>query len=251
MLLSISAIVMAAQDNVDRSVLSHIKQEAFQNSQVMDDLFYLTDVYGPRLTNSPGHKQAAEWVMQRLRDYGLENVHEEAWGPFGRSWRLTYFSAHLLEPQYQSLIGLPLAWTPGPAGDIKVVPVMAVIASEADFDRFKGKLKDKVVLSMEPKVVTMSSEPLARRFTDDELIAREKVLDPSHPFGGMAAPNAPPPPTAEQRAATAAFHKKVAQFYVVVRKYSTAIYNATLLGKFQLVPPGDDPSNAILSIDGS
>jgi len=210
-LLLISALCLPAQDNVDLSVLTRIKHEAFQNSQVMDDLFYLTDVYGPRLTNSPGHREAAEWVMKRLREYGLQNVHEEPWGPFGQSWRLTYFSAHLLEPQYQPLIGFPLAWTPGTPGDIKAEPVMAVITSEADFDKYKGKLKDKVVLSMEPKVVAMSTEPLAHRLTDEELAARGKVLDPSRPYAAYMA--AAPVLTPEQRAAAAALRKKVSQFY--------------------------------------
>jgi hypothetical protein len=210
-LLLISALALPAQEKVDLTVLSRIKLEAFQNSQVMEDLFYLTDVYGPRLTNSPGHRQAAEWIMKRLRDYGLENVHEEPWGPFGQSWRLTYFSAHLLEPQYQPLIGFPLAWTPGTAGDIKVEPVMAVINSEADFDKFKGKLKDKVVLSMEPKAIAMSTEPLAHRLTDEELAARSKVLDPSRPYGAFMA--AGPVPTPEQRAAAAALRKKTTKFY--------------------------------------
>jgi hypothetical protein len=212
-LLVIWTLSLPAQEKVDLSVLSRIKHEAFQNSQVMDDLFYLTDVYGPRLTNSPGHKQAAEWVMKRLREYGLENVHEEPWGPFGQSWRLTYFSAHLLEPQYQTLIGFPLAWTPGTPGIIKVEPVMAVINSDADFDKFKGKLKDKVVLSMEPKAIAMSTEPLARRLTDEDLAARQKVVDPSHPYGGYASANSAPVPTPEQRAAAAALRKKISKFY--------------------------------------
>jgi carboxypeptidase Q len=212
-LLLISAMLMAAQDTVELSVLSRIKREAFQNSQVMDDLFYLTDVYGPRLTNSPGHKQAAEWVMKRLREYGLENVHEESWGPFGRSWRLTYFAAHLIEPQYQPLIGFPLAWTPGTPGAIRAEPVMAVIESEADFEKFRGKLKDKVALSMAPKAIAMSTEPMAKRLTDEDLAAREKVLDPSRPYAGMLAANAAPVPTPAQREAATALRKKIAKFY--------------------------------------
>ena len=209
----ISAMALPAQEKVDLAVLSRIKHEAFQNSQVMDDLFYLTDVYGPRLTNSPGHRQAAEWIMKRLREYGLENVHEEPWGPFGQSWRLTYFSGHLLEPQYMPLIGFPLAWTPGTPGIIKAEPVFAVIASEADFDKFKGKLKDKMVLSLEPKVLAMSTEPMARRYTDEELAARAKVLDPSRPYSGFVMASNAPVPTPEQRAAAAELRKKVSKFY--------------------------------------
>jgi hypothetical protein len=206
-------MLLPGQEKVDLAVLSRIKHEAFQDSQVMDDLFYLTDVYGPRLTNSPGHRQAAEWIMKRLRDYGLENVHEEPWGPFGQSWRLTYFAGHLIEPQYMPLIGFPLAWTPGTPGIIKAEPVLAVINSEADFDKYKGKLKDKIVLSMEPKVIAMSTEPMAKRYTDEELAARGKVLDPSRPYSAyMTASNAPVL-TAEQRAAAAELRKKATKFY--------------------------------------
>jgi hypothetical protein len=41
----------ADSEKVDLGVLHRIKSEAFaRNSRVMDTLFYLTDVYGPRLT---------------------------------------------------------------------------------------------------------------------------------------------------------------------------------------------------------
>ena len=58
----VAALALFAQEKVDLTVVNHIKSEAFQNSQAMEDLFYLADVYGPRLTNSPGHKAAAEWA---------------------------------------------------------------------------------------------------------------------------------------------------------------------------------------------
>jgi carboxypeptidase Q len=210
--LFVFALTLEAQEKIDLAVLNRIKAEAFQNSQVMDHLFYLTDVYGPRLTNSPGHRAAAEWTLKRLRQYGLQNVKAEKWGPFGQSWRVNRFSAHLLEPQYQSLIGLPLAWTAGTNGVVAGEPVLAILHSEADFEGFKGKLKDKVVLTMEPKQIAMLTEPLAHRLTDEELRTRETVLDPSRLGIFAGRPGAPPPQTAEQRAAAAAFQKKVNQF---------------------------------------
>ena len=39
-----------------------IRSEAFERSQVMDHLFYLTDVYGPRIASSPNYRKAAEWA---------------------------------------------------------------------------------------------------------------------------------------------------------------------------------------------
>src|SRR5207249_4569296 len=137
---------LAAQEKVDLSVVNRIKAEAFQNSQVMEHLAYLTDVYGPRLTNSPGNRAAADWTVKRLQSYELQNVRLEKWGPFGNSWQLKRFAAHMVAPQYQPLIGMPLAWTPGTNGVLTGEPVIAVLKTEADLEKFKGKLKDKIVL---------------------------------------------------------------------------------------------------------
>ena len=52
-------------EKVDLGVLHRIKTEAFANrSKVMDTAFYLTDVYGPRLTGSPAAKQAGDWAVK-------------------------------------------------------------------------------------------------------------------------------------------------------------------------------------------
>ena len=67
-----------AQESVDLSVVHRIRQEALQNSRVMDHLFYLTDVHGPRLTNSPGFFAAADWVVKQLGDWGIK-AHQESW----------------------------------------------------------------------------------------------------------------------------------------------------------------------------
>ena len=43
-----------AEDKPDLAIINKIRAEAFKHSQVMDTLFYLTDVNGPRVTNSTG-----------------------------------------------------------------------------------------------------------------------------------------------------------------------------------------------------
>ena len=62
-LLCIAAVAGLAQEKVDLATLHKIKDEAFQHSQVMETMFYLTDVNGPRVTNSPGcsSKSASNW----------------------------------------------------------------------------------------------------------------------------------------------------------------------------------------------
>src|SRR5580704_10133749 len=201
-----------SQEPVDLSVIQRIKAEAFENSKVMDHEFYLAEVYGPRLTNSPGFKAAGDWVVKRLQEYGLTNVHEEAWGPFGRSWNYTHYAGHMIAPQYQPLIGFPLAWTPGTDGAVQGDAIYAPLVTDADLEKFKGKLKGKVVLTMAPKTVAMVMEPLGRRLTDAELETRALAPDPSRLANPFAPPNGAPPPTAEEREKASQFRKKVSQF---------------------------------------
>jgi hypothetical protein len=87
----------STQENVDLGILNQIKRQAFNNSQVMDHLFYFSEVYGPRVTNSPNHRAAAEWIVKRLESYGLQNVHLEPWGPFGNAWQYKKFYGALVE----------------------------------------------------------------------------------------------------------------------------------------------------------
>lgn len=205
----------AASEPVDLAVLTQIKAQAFQNSQVMEHLFYLSEVYGPRVNNSPNYRHAAEWAMERLRSYGLQNVHLEKWGPFGNGWQIKYFAASLMEPAYQTLIGFPLAWTPGTNGPVTGEAILAPLHSEADFAKYRGKLRGKIVLIADPKVVLMHTEPEARRLTDEEIAARTVVPDPSHMSGfGGGAPvrNAAPPPPPVDRAAALRFRNATNKF---------------------------------------
>jgi carboxypeptidase Q len=190
--LLLAAMPLAAQEaseKIDLTVLHDIKNQAFQHSMVMDHLFYISDVYGPRITSSPNHRAAAEWIVKRLQSYGLQNVHLEPWGPFGNSWQYKKFYGALVEPNYAPLIGFPLAWTPGTDGPVTAEAVLAPIHSQADFAQYKGKLKGKIVLIADPKVVLMHTEPEAHRLTDEEIEARTIVSDPSRlgaGFGGGA-----------------------------------------------------------------
>ena len=106
----------SGEENADLATIHRIKNEAFLGSRVMDQLFYLTDVNGPRLTNSPGFRAAADWSVGRLKEWGVASARLEKWGTFGRGWSLTRFSAHLKEPVYAPLPGIPKAWSAATRG---------------------------------------------------------------------------------------------------------------------------------------
>jgi len=173
---------LAAQEKVDLAVVQRIKTEAFQNSKVMEHLFWMSDVYGPRLTGSPGFTAAANWAVKQLKEYGLENVGTQKWGQFGRSWRLTKFSISLQEPEYAPLIGFPLAWSANTNGPIVAQPVLAPLTitdglnyKKTDeevrkfFSENSGKLRGKIVLLSKPKDVAPVTTAPSRRLSDKDL----------------------------------------------------------------------------------
>ena len=159
-------------DKVDLDALAQIKTEAFQHSQVMENLFWMSEVYGPRVTNSHNHKLAAEWAMKQMKEWGLQNVHLEKW-PFGYGWQIKHFYAAMETPVYVAFTGFPLAWTPGTNGPITVEPVWAPIHSKADFANYHGKLKGKALLMFDPAPLTLHMRADAQPSpTDEEILAR-------------------------------------------------------------------------------
>ena len=190
------ATALGAQEKVDLYTINRIKNEAFQNSKVMENAFYLTDVYGPRLTGSPGLQAAAEWAVRRFNEWGLANAKLEKWGPFGRGWYCASFSAQMKEPQYSPLIGFARPWSPGTNGPVSGEPVLAPIRTEADLEQFKGKLKGKIVLLEEPRPSQPITTALMQRFNDAELAAEALAPDPSpaSPFFSPIPRQQGPPP---------------------------------------------------------
>lgn len=183
---------LAAEDKADLSIVHRIRHEALQNSKLMEHMFYLTDVNGHRLTGSPGYKKAADWVVKRAQEYGLSNAKLEKWGPFGRGWDYTKFSAHMIEPAYSPLIGFPLAWSPGTNGPVTGEPVHAVLRGPDDLAKHKGKLKGKIVLIDPARETPLLMNPLARRHSAADLLGLEQAPDPGSPTGGR--PGALPAP---------------------------------------------------------
>ena len=195
------ALTVSAQERVDLSVVHQIKDEAFQNPKVMDTMFQLTDVYGPRLTNSPQFRAAGDWAVKQLKEFGLDNVKLEKWGPFGRGWTYTSYSGYIDDPEYQPLIGYPLAWTPGTDGPLTAEAVLAPIRTEADLEQYKGKLRGKMVLRDAPRNLALPTDPAGRRLTDAQLADLSVFPIPAPP--GRNARNGQPPSRRSRRANSA------------------------------------------------
>ena len=117
-------------------ITSKIREEGLNKSQVMKTVLYMTEVIGPRLTNSPGLKRANEWTAKTLTEFGLENAKLEAWGPFGTGWTLKRFSAQVTDPLCIPLIGIPKAWSPSTEGVAKGDVVHLDATDEKGLEKF-------------------------------------------------------------------------------------------------------------------
>ena len=185
------APLWAQEDDKDLSVLHQIKIEAFENSRVMETLANLTDLYGPRLTASPEWEQAAQWAMQEMKGFGLSNIHEEKWGPFGRSWSLESCNLDMLTPRYSHLVAYPLAWS-APTDGVQTGEVIYAPLEVGRWYEFKknrealqkyklewhGKLRGKIVLLSDARQPQPPANPLFKRYTDSELADIAKAPQP-------------------------------------------------------------------------
>jgi hypothetical protein len=127
-------------------------------------------------------KAANEWAKKRLAEYGLVNANVEEWGKFGRGWSFDKVSIHVLEPTPYPVIGYPKAWTPGTNGPVVAEAIFPEINSEADFEKYKGKLKGAIVLASPLRPVLAQFKAPAVRFTDEELL--RMANDQPEPRGG-------------------------------------------------------------------
>ena len=183
------AVVAQPSEPLDTAAIRKIKEEGFTRSKLMANLSMLTDVYGPRLTNSPNFKKAAEYAKATLESYGLQNVHMDYWGEeFGRGWELKKFTLQSLEPVYVPLIAHPKAWTPGIKGVVATDAIYFDVKTEADLAKYKGKLKDKIILFSAPVAVKPGFTADAKRFTDSTLLQMANAGAPAEGgqggFGG-------------------------------------------------------------------
>jgi hypothetical protein len=162
--LALSGVVLwAGAEQADWAMVSRIRTEGIKHSQVMKLAGYLSDVVGPRPTGSPAIDRANRWAADTLRGWGLENVALEPYDNFGIGWAPQYVSAHLLRPHYAPLLAISVEWGSSTQGKIVGEPLYVQIASSADFVRYRGTLKGRIVLYQPPRATTALFTAPARR----------------------------------------------------------------------------------------
>jgi len=143
------------KNQADTDIVAKIREEGFQHSQVMNIAGYMTDVLGARLTLSEDMKRAQIWVKDKMHQIGLINITAEPFMDYGVTWDNEYFSLHMLEPDYQPMVGFPLTHTPGTNGKITCPAVIVNVKTRKELDIFKGRLSGAVILSTPPAEIDL------------------------------------------------------------------------------------------------
>ncbi len=208
----------AAQERIDTAMNARIRTEGWDNSQIMRTMHYLTDVYGPRLTGSPNHENAAKWAVQTMEQWGFKNGKLEPFEfktatvtPAG-GWLNEKANGHILSPVKDNLVFEVLAWTPSTRGTVTgpavslitpmgpEVPAVAGAPAgrgrggaprrlqpteaqvQAYFTEMAPKVKGAMVFVGEATEVAFQETPPAKR-RDDEATKAQYNRDPNAPPG--------------------------------------------------------------------
>lgn len=170
LLLAFVMPVSSQMTAVDLEMVYKIRQEGQRNSDIETLAYLLTDLAGPRLTGSAGLDRANEIARAKMAEYGFSNVRIEQVSDFSRGgWDYTKAYAAMVAPYYNNFSVTPVAWTSGTNGLIRGEVVLVDIKSVQDIDKYRGKLKGKIIMAPSSSQYEVSFEPLASRLTDQEL----------------------------------------------------------------------------------
>jgi Zn-dependent M28 family amino/carboxypeptidase len=209
LIFSMLSLPVAAQ-NGSGDLLSRIRKEAMERSQIMKTMHMFTDVYGPRLTGSPNHRAAAEWAVKQMTAWGLENAHLEPWDFKHPGWLNERLTAHLISPVKDPLVCEVLAWTPSTKGTVQAKAFQLVLPERPSQEQLtiflnnnKTKVRGRIVLVGKPASIPVNLSPPAKRLSDEQ--AEQRYGPNARPFAfptpsptPTPAPNAPRPLTNRQ-----------------------------------------------------
>lgn len=177
-------------------VYAAIRKEGMEKSKIMNTMHYFTDLYGPRLTGSPNHVNAAKWGVSEMKAWGFDDAFLEPW-EFGHpGWVNERATGLMLSPVQDTLTFEVLAWTPSTKGVITADAVNIVIPQfpaesnpnvmqnptqeelTAYFNSVRASVNGKIVFVGKHAFLDQTGTPPAKRISDEDI---RKRFDPTNP----------------------------------------------------------------------
>lgn len=204
LVLSLLTLPALAQ-NGSGDMLTRIRAEAMQRSQIMKTMHMFTDLYGPRLTGSPNHKAAAEWAVKQMTAWGFEKAHLEPWDFKHPGWLNERLTAHIISPVKDPLVCEVLAWTPSTKGTVQAKATQLMLPQTptqeqltAFFNSNKTRVRGRIALIGRAAVIPVNLTPPAKRSTDEQV--QQRYGPNARPFAfPTPSPTPTPAPNAPKR----------------------------------------------------
>lgn len=171
LLIALAPVPAAAQTfPTDDAVIRRIWEEGMtERSQVERLAQVLLDSIGPRLTGSPGHQAAVQWLMDTYKRWGV-TARSERYGTW-RGWRRGHTRLDLVAPRFRTLEATMLAWSPGTRGPVDgEVVLFPEVQSEAEFQAWLPQARGKFVM-------VSFAEPTCRPDENWERLARPETVE--------------------------------------------------------------------------
>ena len=173
--------------------MAKIREEGLQRSKVMETASYLTDVFGPRLTNSPNIKAAAQWTTKKMTEWGLTEGEPR---DLGTVWPRLVERADVCGDD-EALCVSPYCLSArldseDEAEQSKVMLCSPIINTPEDMEDCRGKLRGKFVMTAAASncsgAVSRSGQPVdGRAASDDGQSAPARRRRPGRGSGGGGA----------------------------------------------------------------
>jgi len=133
---------------VDKKIMAEI----YTSSEPMDNLEILCDVHGSRFPGLTGDKGAVDYIIEKFKEYGLENVHAEDFTIPG--WKRGPATLEVVSPVEKTFDVISLPHSIGDEVEAELVFIGPGAIKDYDEDKIKGKIL----------MVTSESPPDMERF---------------------------------------------------------------------------------------
>jgi hypothetical protein len=154
-------------------------QSALGPSPLEENLRYLTDTIGGRVTGTPSADRAADWGVQAFRHAGVDDVHTEKF-TIPIAWAEGHTHLEILSPTPFPVRLVSIAWSPAiPEGGITADVVDAGMGDDAGFANAGAATKDAIVLVHSNFLVTWAD-------LDNEYSIGPGIIDRALKAGAVA-----------------------------------------------------------------
>ena len=156
---------------------------------------------GPRVTGTPNYQAGDRLGDEAVHRVGAGERHMERFA-FGQGWRVERFSAHIIAPEPQPIIGYPRTYSPSTKGTITGDVVRVDIRTEADFAKYKGSCAARSSLPQAARAVRMLEDRIVLRMNEEDRAEAMTLPEPRpRPRPGGDAAAMPPQQFAQAGAA--------------------------------------------------